>query len=153
MRVDLERLKELIRLMNDNDLVELEVEEEGVRVRLCKEGRDVSPAPVVIPHAAAASAPAEAASEGAQSAGAGDEGCLFIKAPMVGTFYRAPAPDEAPFVEVGDEVDEDTVVCIIEAMKVMNEVKAGLRGKVEEILVENGMPVEYGQPLMKVSPV
>ena len=78
------------------------------------------------------------------------ENVEVITSPMVGTFYRAPAPDAKPFVEVGDEVGEDTVVCILEAMKVMNELKSGARGRVAAILVENGQPVEYDQPLFHI---
>lgn len=74
----------------------------------------------------------------------------FVKSPMVGTFYIAPSPDEPPFVKVGDKIDENTVVCIVEAMKVMNEIKAGVSGTVEEILVENNHPVEFGTPLYKI---
>ncbi len=81
-----------------------------------------------------------------------EEKLLVIKAPMVGTFYRAPSPDAPPYVEVGDPVKEDTVLCIIEAMKLMNEIKADCRGKVVKILVENGQPVEYGQPIFVIEP-
>jgi acetyl-CoA carboxylase biotin carboxyl carrier protein len=77
---------------------------------------------------------------------------IVIKSPIVGMFYRAPAPDKPPFVEVGDEIDENTILCIIEAMKVMNEIKAETRGTVREILVEPGQPVEFGQPLFLIDP-
>lgn len=81
-----------------------------------------------------------------------EEKLASIKSPMVGTFYRAPAPDAPSYVEVGDEINEDTVLCIVEAMKLMNEIKAETRGKVAQILVENGQPVEYGQPLFIIEP-
>jgi acetyl-CoA carboxylase biotin carboxyl carrier protein len=81
-----------------------------------------------------------------------EEELIGIKSPMVGTFYRAAAPDLPPFVEVGDEVNEDTVLCIVEAMKLMNEIKAEMKGKVTGILIENGQHVEYGQPLFTIKP-
>ena len=80
------------------------------------------------------------------------EGLVSISAPIVGTFYRAPAPDAEPYVKVGDHIEEDTVVCIIEAMKLFNEIKAEIRGTIKQILVENGQPVEYGQTLFLVEP-
>jgi acetyl-CoA carboxylase biotin carboxyl carrier protein len=92
---------------------------------------------------------ANAAEQKTEEALAAEKG-VHIKSPMVGTFYRAPAPDAPPYVDVGDEVKEETVLCIVEAMKLMNEIKAELRGKILEILVENGQPVEYGQPLFLV---
>ncbi|MGC8742965.1 MAG: acetyl-CoA carboxylase biotin carboxyl carrier protein [Verrucomicrobiia bacterium] len=84
---------------------------------------------------------------------AAEEVEVEIKSPMIGTFYRAPSPESAPYVEVGSEVNPDTIVCIIEAMKVMNEIKAEVRGRITKVLVENGKPVEYGQPLFKVKPL
>ncbi|MDJ0800354.1 MAG: acetyl-CoA carboxylase biotin carboxyl carrier protein [Calothrix sp. MO_167.B12] len=89
---------------------------------------------------------------GQSSASAANQGLVEVPSPMVGTFYRAPAPGEAPFVEVGDRVRSDQTVCIIEAMKLMNEIEAEVSGQVMEILVENGEPVEFGQPLMRINP-
>jgi acetyl-CoA carboxylase biotin carboxyl carrier protein len=97
-----------------------------------------------------AQAPATPQPAAEPAAAVEDDSTLVIKAPMVGTFYRAPSPDSPSFIEVGQQVKDDTVVCILEAMKVMNEIKAGLSGTVTEILVENGQPVEFGQALMKV---
>lgn len=150
-----EELKALIELMNENDLLELEVVEEGKKIRLKKMyeggakivpmpmGGGVPPAPAtapdVAPTSAATSAPAPADATG-----------HLIKSPMVGTFYRSPNPESPPYVDVGDEIGPDSVVCILEAMKVFNEIKAECEGKVVEILVENGEAVEYGQPLYRV---
>jgi acetyl-CoA carboxylase biotin carboxyl carrier protein len=146
--MDVDKIKQLIDLMNANNLTELEIDEDGVRVRLQKglpktEGVVVTTA--AVPPQAQEEAPApEAAGEETPDAG-------VIEAPMVGTFYRAPGPDEPPFVEVGDKVTADTVVCIIEAMKVMNEIKAGLEGVVAEVLTENGSAIEFGQPLFRIA--
>ena len=146
--MEIEDIKTLIDLMNQNALIELEVEEKGRKVRLVKEGsarREVVAVPaqmsavVAEPSKAPPSAPEEAGANFAE-----------IAAPMVGTFYRAPSPDSDPFVDVGMPVTEETTVCIIEAMKVMNEIHAEMAGTVLEILVENGHPVEYGQPLFRV---
>ncbi len=141
--MDLEKIKQLIQLMNDENLVEVEIEEEGKRIKLRKkeeQGEKVisfsSQLPVSQP-----SSPQPQTEE---------EGIAYIKSPMVGTFYRAPAPDAPPFVEVGDEVDIGQTVCIIEAMKLMNEIKSEIKGKILEVLVENGSPVDYGDNLFKV---
>jgi acetyl-CoA carboxylase biotin carboxyl carrier protein len=146
--MNLEKIKELVDLMNANNLTELEIDEDGVRVRLQK--GSPKPESVVVTTGVSPPAPAAApaAAESAEEApAAGDT----INAPMVGTFYRAPGPDEPSYVDVGDKVNPDTVVCIIEAMKVMNEIKAGLEGEVAEILVESGSPIEYGQPLFRIA--
>jgi acetyl-CoA carboxylase biotin carboxyl carrier protein len=144
--MDLDLIRQIISLVEEANISELEVVEEGLRVVVKKQHgtpmADASPAP----------APTVAGRAGETSTGniGVSEGLKVIPSPMVGTFYRAPAPDADPFVEVGDTVDEETVVCILEAMKVMNELKAGVRGQVAAILVENGRPVEYGQPLFHV---
>ena len=143
--MDLDRVREYLRLMDEHDLAELEVEDKDTRIRLKKEPpAPVAPAaPVVQP--AAQAAPAAAPQKEEELDG------HVIASPLVGTFYRAPSPDSEPFVEVGDPVDAETVVCIVEAMKVMNEVKAEVAGTIKKVLVENGTPVEYGQPLFVVS--
>jgi acetyl-CoA carboxylase biotin carboxyl carrier protein len=135
--------------MEARGLAELEIEEEGVRVRLVK----TPPAPpqVTIAPAAAAAVPGAAAA-GAPAEQAITSEDFVLKSPIVGTFYRAPSPEVDPFVEVGDEVGPETAVCIIEAMKVMNEIKAETTGMVREILVENAHAVEYGQPLFVLEP-
>ena len=153
--VDLKTLKQLIKLMVDNDLTELDIQAEGGPVKLKRNSQGtvthVVPsgmaAPVSMPAAPAPAAPAAAASPAAPA----DNG-VTIDSPMVGTFYSASSPDAKAFANVGDRVDEDTVVCIIEAMKVFNEIKAEVSGTIEKILVENGQAVEFGQPLFTVKP-
>jgi acetyl-CoA carboxylase biotin carboxyl carrier protein len=148
--MDIEELKSLIAFMNENDLVELELEEGGKKVRLVKTGGTaghVLAVPAGFP-AMAAGQPGTPAAEAAPAAPAAN--IQIIKAPMVGTLYRAASPDSDPFADVGSLVNQETVVCIIEAMKVMNEIRAEVVGRVVEVLIENGHPVEYGQPLFKV---
>jgi len=153
--VDLKDIKAIIDLMKKNSISEFELEKQDFKIRLKRGvngGTSISipedmpvvgyaPPAVAIPaQPAAAPTPAAAAAE------------LEIKSPMIGTFYRAPSPEAAAYVEVGTEVNVDTVVCIIEAMKVMNEIKAEAKGIVTEVLVENAKPVEFGQPLFKLRP-
>ena len=166
--VNLDELRELIALLRDNGLAELELEREDFRVRLRREGVAASgdhsqqyiavPAPV--PTAAHNPSPAPAANPsgsapahpGAQasSAGSADQDLHIITSPIVGTFYRSPSPTADPFVKIGSNVEAVTVVCIIEAMKLMNEIQAETSGEVVKIYVENGQPVEYGQPLFGI---
>jgi acetyl-CoA carboxylase biotin carboxyl carrier protein len=153
--LDLAELKRLVALMRANDLVEVEMEEDGRRVKVVRGGAPMMTAvpaaaiPVVAPVAAA---PAAAAPAAAASAPAKESRGIEIPSPMVGTFYRSPSPDASPYVEVGDRIRKDTPVCIVEAMKVMNEIKAEVEGEILEILVQNGEPVEFGQPLFLVRP-
>ncbi len=157
----LDRIKDLLELMKANDLTELELKEKGFSIRLVKgtPGAAAGPATVVVSGGAPAThapvpPPAEAAkSAGGGAAGAADEGLREITSPIVGTFYRAPSPDADPFVEVGTRVEPDTTICIIEAMKVMNEVKAEIAGVVQKVLLENGQPVEFGQPILLIEPL
>ncbi|HUJ92156.1 MAG TPA: acetyl-CoA carboxylase biotin carboxyl carrier protein [Gaiellaceae bacterium] len=130
MPLDDDDVREILRIIDESDLDELRVETGELSLHVVRSG-------------GAAPAPAPAA----ESAG-GDA----IVAPMLGTFYRAPAPGAAPFVEVGSRVEPDTIVCIIEVMKMMNSVHAGLSGTIAEVYVENGEPVEYGAPLFRVEP-
>jgi len=147
-----ELLAELIELMNKNDLAELEIEEEGCRIRLRKAEASAD-RPVIISSTTPAETRAPHPSPAADANQPTSERDLVtIKSPMVGTFYRAPSPDADAFAEAGDPVTEETIVCIIEAMKVMNEIKAECEGAIREILVANGEPVEYGQPLFLVEP-
>ncbi|MGA3169390.1 MAG: acetyl-CoA carboxylase biotin carboxyl carrier protein [Chthoniobacteraceae bacterium] len=142
--MDLKDIKELIALMRKNDLAEIEIEQEGHRIKIKKGAEPVAPiAYAPAPPAPAPSTPTAAAGEAKPQ---GRE----IVSPMVGTFYSAETPESSPYVEVGTEITEDTVVCIIEAMKVMNQIKAETRGVVTEILVENGKPVQYGQALFRL---
>ena len=148
-------IQELIAVMEGSKLSELEVEVEGVRVRLQKESAPVKQEVVTVSAPMMTSAnPAGAPSAVGAPAAPLEPSSRYkhIVAPMVGTFYAASAPDADPYVAVGDVVDEETVTCIIEAMKVMNEIKAEMRGRVREILVENGQPVEFGQPLFVIDP-
>ena len=148
--MDLKEIKQLIELMRRNELTEFEMEKEGFRIKL-KKGGDavVSHAPTYYAPQPAPAAPAPAAAPASNGGEAAPAGRL-IKSPTVGTFYAAPSPDASAYIEVGMEVTEDTVVGIIEAMKVMNEIKAETSGTVVEILVENGKPVQYGQPLFRL---
>jgi len=143
--MDTKRIEELIKLMVDNELSELDISDGESKVRLRRgPGGSVQAAPPPVP-AAAAEAPAEAPTEPA-------EGLIEITSPMVGTFYSAAGPETSAFVEVGSSVKEDTVVCIVEAMKVMNEIKAECTGTIEDICVTNAQPVEFGQVLFRVRP-
>jgi acetyl-CoA carboxylase biotin carboxyl carrier protein len=155
--VDLKDIKAIIDLMKKNSVAEFEMEKEGFKIRLKRSGGaapvavgddvpQISYMPQVVaasPGATAAPAPAPAP----VSSG------IEIKSPMIGTFYRSPSPESATYVEVGTEVGPDTVVCIIEAMKVMNEIKAEVKGVITEILIDNAKPVEFGQPMFKVRPL
>lgn len=147
--MDLRKIKTLLQLMNENGLAEMELEEEGIKIKFSKYSSHGSPLieSTVAQHPAAIAPVLAAPIEGD---GAGEAEGEAIKSLMPGTYYSAPSPDQPPYIKVGDSVDEETVVCIVEAMKVMNEIKAECRGKIVEILVENGDPVEYGQPLFRV---
>ena len=147
--MDLRKLKKLIDLVQESGIAELEITEGEEKVKIVKGGVvSVSPGPVAAPVAATAAPPGSptAAAPAAVPEVPAIEGHV-VKAPMVGTFYRSPSPDAKPFVEVGQAVKEGEVICIIEAMKLMNEIDADAAGTVKAILVENGQPVEYGQPL------
>lgn len=153
--MELEHIKAIIGMMKDNDLSEFQMEQDGLKIRIKRgpEGFQQSvtlppsaPAPAAAPVAAPAVAPAPSAPAPAPA----PTDVKHIVSPMVGTFYRAPAPDAPTYVEVGQEVDPETVVCIIEAMKVMNEIKAEVKGVVTEVLAENAKPVEFGQKLFAV---
>ncbi len=148
--MDLDKIQELLKLMESHGLEEIEIEDNDYRVRLKKETQGVA---VTMPQMAAMPAPVAAAAGAAPSVDdlADSPDHFIITSPIVGSFYRAPTPDAEPFVEVGDPVDPDKVVCIVEAMKVMNEVKAEAPGVIEQVLIESGKPVEYGQPLFRVA--
>lgn len=145
--MNIKKIKELVELMNENDLTEVEVEQEGVKVKLSKK----MPGAVeqVVTPVAARPEPAPAA-EAAAPSQKEQRNVKEVKAPMVGTFYSAPAPDADPFVEVGDVIQKGDVLCIVEAMKLMNEVKAEFGGKITEIRVESAESVEFGQVLFVV---
>jgi acetyl-CoA carboxylase biotin carboxyl carrier protein len=144
--MDLRKLKTLIDLVAESGIAELEITEGEGKVRIVKFSQTVQPV-AYAPEAAPAAAPvAAAAVPAAPAAPVGHT----VKAPMVGTFYRAPNPGASPFVEVGQSVKEGEPICIIEAMKLLNEIEADKSGVIKEILVENGEPVEYGQPLFVI---
>lgn len=159
-------IRELIRLLDETSLFELKLETDDMKLLLKKaDAAPVSvpvgpapvataaaPQPVVVqtPVVAPTSAPSEPAADSATAADVVEENVHIITSPMVGTFYRAPSPDAAPFVERGTKVGPKTVVCIVEAMKLMNEIEAEVTGEVVDILAENGQLVEYGQPLFKI---
>ncbi len=159
--MDLKEIKAVIDLMTKNGLSEFEMEkpEFKIRVRRGNNGEyqtaaiapapaPLQPAPVVVPPSAAAPAPSATPATPAR-----ESGLKQILSPMVGTFYRSPSPDSPSYIEVGQEVNEETVVCIIEAMKVMNEIKAEMKGVIVEVLAPNNKPVEFGKPLFAIRPL
>jgi acetyl-CoA carboxylase biotin carboxyl carrier protein len=157
--VDLKDIKAIIDLMRKNGLSEFELERQEFKIKLKRgvtgpvtPGEDPLPMsyPATLPPAGASGLPALSAPAAAIAPAAPPP--LEIKSPMIGTFYRAPSPDASDYVEIGTEVTPDTVVCLIEAMKVMNEIKAEVKGVVTHILVENAKPVEFGQPLFRIRP-
>lgn len=151
--MNIKEIKEMINLMNENGLAELEVEKEDMRIRLKKtaSGVEMSGVPV------AYSVQPPVAGAKAQNAQEIEEKSVIktveIKSPMVGTFYRAPNPEAPSYVEVGQVIEPGQVICIIEAMKLMNEIKSEIRGKILEILVDNAEPVEFGQSLFLIDPL
>jgi len=155
--MEINEIKKVVKLMKENDLSEFALEEENFKLQL-KRGSDAVPqvisAPqmVAAPAAAPVVAPAAAAAPAAEAPAAADDGLIEITSPMVGTFYRSPSPDTDSFVEAGQDIGEESVVCIVEAMKVMNEIKAEVKGTIKKILVDNATPVQFGQPLFLVDP-
>ncbi len=137
----IKEIKDMINLMNENGLTELEVEKDGVRIRLKKSGGGFEKAVEFVPQATVPLTPPEA--KEAEKA----KNTIEIKAPMVGTFYRSPSPEAPAYVNVGDTIEQGQVLCIIEAMKLMNEIKSEVKGRIIDIHVENAEPVEFGQVL------
>ena len=164
--VNMEELRELIALLRDNGLAELELENEGFRVRLRRESAMVQAGShateIHVPFPAPAPAPVQPAplpahgpthpGTHASTEASQDQDLHIIPSPIVGTFYRSPSPSADPFVKIGSNVEPESIVCIIEAMKLMNEIQAETSGEVVKIYVENGQPVEYGQPLFGIKP-
>ena len=151
--MELKDIKAVIDLMKKNDLSVFEMEKDGFKLKLQKGAGDqtVFAAPTAAPAAPAMAATAEGSASAAPAAPAEKEGGLKdILSPMVGTFYRAASPESPPFVDVDKDVTEETVVCIIEAMKVMNEIKAETKGVIAEVVAEGGKPVQFGQVLFRV---
>lgn len=169
LSINMDELRELITLIRENALAEFELERQGFRVRVRREetaaavDTSVADLPVARPitpplsektvssstRNAALSAPVHPGAE-AENAASEDQDLYIIPSPIVGTFYRSPSPTSEPFVRIGSSVESETVVCIIEAMKLMNEIQAETSGEVAKIYVENGQPVEYGQPLFGI---
>ena len=156
--MDLKDIKAIVDLMKKNSISEFELERQDFKIKLRRGANGAIPLatyeePPAVPYVApliAKAAPALPAPTPTTPAPATAE--LEIKSPMIGTFYRSPSPESANYIEVGTEVNPDTVVCIIEAMKVMNEIKAEAKGVITAVLVENAKPVEFGQPLFKLRP-
>jgi len=146
---DLKKLRQLIELMNEHDLGEVDLKQGSSRVRLRRGGEPAAPIEV---RQSGPSGGASRSSAPPVAAAASDEHLVVIKSPMVGTFYASPSPDAPAFVKVGDRVGRDTTVCIVEAMKVFNEIPAEASGQIVAVLVETGAPVEFGQPLFKLDP-
>lgn len=151
--MNLKEIKEMINLMNENNLMELEIEKEGMRIRLKKttSNSEQITGPIIIEKEkiSGPQSPAEIPASVEKPL----VNTVEIKAPMVGTFYRAPSPEAPAYVEVGQVIQPGQVICIIEAMKLMNEIKSEIKGKVLEILVDNAEPVEFGQPIILLEPL
>ena len=160
--MDIKDIKAIVDLMKKNSMTEFEMEKGDFKIRLQRDAhagkRSPAPEPVIVQAPAVAqptpapaapiTAPTAAETPSAPTPTSGAE----VKSPMIGTFYRRPSPDTDPYAEIGKQVEPDTVVCIIEAMKVMNEIKAEARGVITEILIEDAKPVEYGQVLFRIEP-
>lgn len=158
--MDIAYLEKIMQLFDESTLTELEIEEEGTQIRLARKGEPQAPqmmqfappqmayGPASMP--AAAAAPAAGAPPAVPSPNGTNLKQHEIKSPIVGTFYRSPSPDADPYVQVGQRIDAGTTVCIIEAMKLMNEIESDATGKIVKINIENGQPVEYGQTLMVI---
>jgi acetyl-CoA carboxylase biotin carboxyl carrier protein len=151
---DIDRIRKLIELMKEHELGEIDLRQENQRIRLCGagHGQTIMTSPMLAaPHAVPSAAPAPAAPAPAAAESNSDGPHIaIIKSPMVGTFYSKPNPTSKDFVEVGSTIQNDTVICIIEAMKVFNEIPAEMRGKVVQVLVRNEEAVDFGKPLFKI---
>jgi len=156
--MDLQYLKKLIRMVEQSGIDELELDEEGTKIRIARNQRSPGPplqaAPVIVQPSPAQPSQADGAAGGAKPAPKEPEKKYHeVKSPIVGTFYRAPAPDADPYIEVGGVIQRGSVLCIIEAMKLMNEIESDVGGRVVKILVENAQPVEYNQTLFLIEPM
>ncbi len=161
--MDIKQVHELVKIINKTNIAEISIEEEGLKITI-KQKED--PAPTVIaapaqhtyvpaaplPAPAAPSAPVAAAPPKAAEPAANEANLLTIKSPMIGTFYRSPSPDKPAFVNIGDDINVGKVVCIVEAMKLFNEIESEVKGRIVKVLVEDASPVEYDQPLFLVEP-
>ncbi len=155
--MDLNLVKKLIKILENSQLTDLEIEEGGTRIKIAKNIQVTqSPQNLVsyVQQPPAQTQTEQPKSEDKKQAAASDDTNLHaIKSPIVGTFYRAPSPEADPYVQIGDTVSAGTVLCIVEAMKLMNEIESDISGKIVKILVENGKPVEYNQPLFLIQPL
>lgn len=151
--MNIKEIKEMINLMNENGLVELEIEKDGMRIRLKKivSGTEGFSGPILVERERISETFSK--KEGLLTPEKIPVKTVEIKAPMVGTFYRAPSPEAPPYVEVDQTIEPGQVICIIEAMKLMNEIKSEIKGKILEILVDNAEPVEFGQPMFLIEPL
>jgi acetyl-CoA carboxylase biotin carboxyl carrier protein len=145
---DTQRITRLVELMKEHDLSEIDLRESRQRIRICRGPQEVARPAYAAPPSPSQPAESRASSAGSQAADSGN--LVLIKSPMVGTFYSRPNPKAEPYIKVGDRVDSTTVVCIIEAMKVFNEIPAEVRGKIAAVLVSDGEAVEFDKPLFKV---
>ena len=152
---DVRKIRQLVALMKDHDLSEIDIQQGDVRIQLRRAGTPLALGAVPQMAAVAPPPPARAVETPAADAPAAKDENRYavVKSPMVGTFYAAPDPDSPPYVKVGDHVGPETTVCIVEAMKVFNQIPAELSGKIVGVMAENGQPVEFGQPLFRVDPL
>jgi acetyl-CoA carboxylase biotin carboxyl carrier protein len=151
--MELKDIKKVVQMMKENDLTEFILEDEACTLQLKRGNGEVQQVVAAAPQMVAAPAAApSAAPAAAEAVKAADDGLVEITSPMVGTFYRSPSPDSDVFVDVGATVSADSVVCIVEAMKVMNEITADVKGTIKKVLVDNATPVQFGQPLFLVEP-
>ena len=149
--MNIKEIKEMIALMNENGLMELEIEKDGMKIRLKKigAGQEGYSGPIILEKERTAAPQSHLLGEPTEKSALKT---VEIKAPMVGTFYRAPSPEAPPYAEVDQIIEHGQVICIIEAMKLMNEIKSEIKGKILEILVDNTEPVEFGQPMFLIEP-
>jgi acetyl-CoA carboxylase biotin carboxyl carrier protein len=150
--VELKDIKAIIDLMKKNSITEFEMEQKDSKIRLKRGLGNIPAAPQNEETSPLISLPTVFSLPSASISSSGNNGETDVKSPMIGTFYRSPSPEAGSYVEIGTEVNAESVVCIIEAMKVMNEIKSEVKGIITQVLVENGKPVEFGQPLFKVRP-
>ena len=152
MDIDLKQLKELMRSLKQFDISELELEKNGERIKLCRGAEGATYVTGTLPQPASLSVPPPAAAAAASAAAVDDANTFYVTSPFVGTFYTAATPGAEPFIKVGSEIRPGQTLCIVEAMKLMNEIESEVRGRIVRILVDNGQPVEYGQSLFLVDP-
>jgi len=145
--MDIRKVKKLIELLEESDIAEIEIHEGEESVRISRTSQIAIPAPVAAPAAAPVAAPAAAPAEISTDSAAPEISGHQVKSPMVGTFYRSPSPDAKPFVEEGDQVSAGDTLCIVEAMKILNQIESDKSGTIKKILVENGEPLEFNQPI------